>query len=1022
MVLLVAAGTLAGAGGAAAGLGVPGWMAGAVGAVSALTAGMVTDQVTSSRDGRRAALAARDQVLDSLTARVRDAAADPLALLRADQSPMPFCGRRRQLRQLAAWRDDEKTCPVLLLSGSAGVGKSRLALEFALRAAADGWAAGWLRAGTGDRVIDVVAACGDPAVILVDDADGRADLVPLLDSLARTLLLPERATPIRVVLVTRSTEGLRASLVTRLEERHAWIASQALRVGLVPEGGPDDRTRWFGQAVAELAKALGQPVPALPEAFPSTPGDAAEPFVMIQARALLAVLDGGVSRIGWQPWESSHQRRSGRHRRADPGSADPRDLPVGRVAEALLAHEQRRWLSAASAWGPVTSDAALLSRLQARCIAAMVLLGVGSDQEADAVLRRIPELRGEAPGRRYAIASAVRTLYPARDSGGPRIRPDVIGEWLLVTRLAGDPELTAALRARLTDKEAVNALGFLARAADWLEAAGPLFGEFAGGDVRRLVLAAAEAALAGEVGRRLLDAVIARQLGAARQWTLGQLDELDGLVPPEVLPLTRAAIADRVVALRQAQAPGGSAGEQAVLAASLTDLAARLRGAGQHQQALQAWQQAVALYRGLAARDPAAHRAALAAALRALGGEIVAVGHHDDALDVLSESVALYRALDAVDPSGCRGPLALAIDQLGVALYSAGRHAEAIGAVQEAIDIYTATDDADLGNVAMMASHAGVLHSAVGQHEQAAHAHETAITWYRSIAADTPSAEVQAVIARALNNLSGCLNKTGRRKEAIDALGESVSILRALAGTGSGAFQADLALSLDNLCTLLEEARRYPEALTAGLDATAILRSLAAADPLAHQPGLSHALDGLGKTLSGLGRHQEGLSAIREAVDIRRALAEASPAAFQEDLALSLNNLGKQFLDAGRREEALRAVEESADLFLALADSNPVIDQALLASTLRNLGVLYDIVGQHEDAVLARTKMVQVYRTMAERVPDMYQAEYRAALGALLREYEQRGMRYEAIMHDLPAAPGVAGNPVPNSHGTTGLP
>ena len=187
-----------------------------------------------------------------------------------------------------------------MVSGPAGVGKSRLALEFASRLP-QGWAAGWLHAGTGDIAVDAVRACGDPAVMLVDDADGRADLVPLLESLAE-----QHENPVtRVVLVTRSAVGLRAALMSQLKERHAWVASGAVQLELDLEGGHDDQIRWFGEAVSAFAAALEVPVPALPERFPQGQAGAVQPFVVLQAQALLAVLG------------------------ADGDHRDPRELPFG---------------------------------------------------------------------------------------------------------------------------------------------------------------------------------------------------------------------------------------------------------------------------------------------------------------------------------------------------------------------------------------------------------------------------------------------------------------------------------------------------------------------------------------------------------------------------------------------------------------------------------------------------------------------------------------------------------------------
>ena len=239
--------------------------------------------------------------------------------------------------------------------------------------------------------------------MLVDDADGRADLVALLESLAE-----QHENPVtRVVLVTRSAVGLRAALMSQLTERHAWVASGAPQLELDLEGSHDDQVRWFGEAVSAFAAALKGPVPVLPERFPQGQGGAVQPFVVLQAQALLAVLG------------------------ADGAHRDPRELPFGQLAGALMSHEQRRWQAMAATWdwgggGPLSA------MLQGRSITALALLGADSDAEAEEILRRVPELRDAPAERLSAISSWIAALYPASPGPAPRIRPDMIGEWFVV--------------------------------------------------------------------------------------------------------------------------------------------------------------------------------------------------------------------------------------------------------------------------------------------------------------------------------------------------------------------------------------------------------------------------------------------------------------------------------------------------------------------------------------------------------------------------------------------------------------
>jgi hypothetical protein len=87
----------------------------------------------------------------------------------------------------------------------------------------------------------------------------------------------------------------------------------------------------------------------------------------------------------------------------------------------------------------------------------------------------------------------------------------MIGEWFVVSQLTDRPALAQALRDGLTDQQAARALSFLASAADRLDPAGRLFGEFATGNQRRRILAAAHAAMTGHAGRQLLDAMVANR-------------------------------------------------------------------------------------------------------------------------------------------------------------------------------------------------------------------------------------------------------------------------------------------------------------------------------------------------------------------------------------------------------------------------------------------------------------------------------------------------------------------------------
>ena len=125
-------------------------------------------------------------------------------------------------------------------------------------------------------------------MILADDADGRSDLVPLLESLAERHEEPA----VRVVLVTRSAGGLRAALAGRAGGAARVVVSGSAELD---RAGAARRTRSAGsvrQWPRSPPRWASRP-PVLPERFPARRLGEAEPFVMLQGQALLAVLHRG---------------------------------------------------------------------------------------------------------------------------------------------------------------------------------------------------------------------------------------------------------------------------------------------------------------------------------------------------------------------------------------------------------------------------------------------------------------------------------------------------------------------------------------------------------------------------------------------------------------------------------------------------------------------------------------------------------------------------------------------------------
>jgi hypothetical protein len=92
-----------------------------------------------------------------------------------------------------------------------------------------------------------------------------------------------------------------------------------------------------------------------------------------------------------------------------------------------------------------------------------------------------------------------------------------------------------------------------------------------------------------------------------------------------------------------------------------------------------------------------------------------------------------------------------------------------------------------------------------------------------------------------LRNHAWWLAQLGRQKEALDAIGEAVSIRRKLAAAWPDAFRDVLADSLLAMSELLKELEHWHEARTVVDEAVGIYRQLASSSPEAFTARLAYA-------------------------------------------------------------------------------------------------------------------------------------------------------------------------------------
>jgi tetratricopeptide (TPR) repeat protein len=105
------------------------------------------------------------------------------------------------------------------------------------------------------------------------------------------------------------------------------------------------------------------------------------------------------------------------------------------------------------------------------------------------------------------------------------------------------------------------------------------------------------------------------------------------------------------------------------------------------EEALDAIQESVEIYRKLAMENPVEFNSDLARSLHDLSICMSDMGHRDEALDTNQEAVEIRRKLAVEQPDKYNPDLAFSLNNLAIWLSDLGRQDEALDVIQQAVDI-----------------------------------------------------------------------------------------------------------------------------------------------------------------------------------------------------------------------------------------------------------------------------------------------------------------------------------------------
>jgi tetratricopeptide (TPR) repeat protein len=185
-----------------------------------------------------------------------------------------------------------------------------------------------------------------------------------------------------------------------------------------------------------------------------------------------------------------------------------------------------------------------------------------------------------------------------------------------------------------------------------------------------------------EASRFNLDAILEVCSSASYEDAWVFLDELDTRLPSPERTLTLRELAAKALEGKLLVIPADDRVRRAGL---LHNLGGALSALGRREEALEAAQEAVEVYRKLAEANPQAFLPNLAMSLNNLGNGLSALGRREQALETAQEAVDIRRKLAEANPQAFLPNLAMSLGTYGSVLLALDRHSEASLAFAEGL-------------------------------------------------------------------------------------------------------------------------------------------------------------------------------------------------------------------------------------------------------------------------------------------------------------------------------------------------
>jgi len=345
--------------------------------------------------------------------------------------------------------------------------------------------------------------------------------------------------------------------------------------------------------------------------------------------------------------------------------------------------------------------------------------------------------------------------------------------------------------------------------------------------------------------------------------------------------------------LQPAMAQGESVAARQAEADRLLQQGIEQFNVSQFREALQSWEQALAIYREIG------DRGGEGGALGNLGVAYDSLGQYPQAIDYYEQRLAIAREIGNLRGEG------IALGNLGNVYYNLGQYPQSIDYSEQSLAIARKVGDRDGEGTAL--GNLGVVYRSLGQYPQAIDYSGRSLAIAREIGD-------RAGEGSALVNLGVVYLSLGQYPQAIDSYEQSLAIVREIGDRDGEGF------ALGNLCAVYLSLGQYPQAIDYSEQSLAIAREIGDRD------GEGRTLVNLGNAYLRVGQHPQAIDSYEQSLAIAREIGDRAVEG------KVLGNLGSLFAKQDQPELAIIFLKASVQVREAIRGDISSLDTALQQS------------------------------------------------------------------------------------------